>query len=260
MYVPKQIPYLLDRDFQKYIEYVEYRKKELEDYCMCIWTMKSKQTLDRVVSNHILPDACIDIVIDFVKGTICFAGFSKETEDFQLNEKIDYMGVRLKPGAFYSFFQIGADKIMDKQVLFSEIEKEFDLAPILLLSHTKERVEFLASYLLQKMKDAPSRNFIVMMDELYQNPKEQNVVKMAGNLGFDKRQLFRIFQKNYGVSPKVLLNIVRLHLCLTLLLQENVKLIDIAMQCGFYDQSHFIKEIKRYTGISPLKLLEQYQA
>lgn len=258
MYYPKQIPYLLDKDFQKYIEYAEYCKKELENYCMCIWTMKSKQTLDRVVSNHILPDACIDIVIDFIKGTICFAGFSKETEDFHLNEKIDYMGVRLKPSTFYSFFQIGADKIMDKMVPFSEIENEFDLAPILLLSHTKKRIEFLTNYLLQKIANEPKRDFIVMIDELYQNPKEQNVVKMAENLGFDKRQLFRIFQKNYGVSPKVLLNIVRLHLCLTLLLQEKAKLIDIAMQCGFYDQSHFIKEIKKYTGISPLKLLEQY--
>ena len=149
---------------------------------------------------------------------------------------------------------------MDKQVPFSEIEKEFDLAPILLLFDTKERIEFFTNYLLQKIVKAPSRDFIVMMDELYQNPKEQNVVKMAENIGFNKRQLFRIFQKNYGVSPKVLLNIVRLHLCLTLLLQEKVKLIDIAIQCGFYDQSHFIKEIKRYTGISPLKLLEQYQA
>ena len=142
MYYPKQIPYLLDKDFQNYIEYVEYRKKELEDYCMCIWTMKSKQRLDKVVSNHILPDACIDIVIDFVKGTICFAGFSKETEDFKLNEKIDYMGVRLKPSAFYSFFQIDADKVMDKMIPFSDIEKEFDLAPILLVSHTRKRIEY----------------------------------------------------------------------------------------------------------------------
>lgn len=36
-------------------------------------------------------------------------------------------------------------------------------------------------------------------------------------------------------------------------------LTSIATLCGFYDQSHFIKEIKKYTGISPLKLLENYQ-
>lgn len=57
----------------------------------------------------------------------------------------------------------------------------------------------------------------------------------------------------------MLLNILRLHLCLTLLLEDNMELIDIAHECGFYDQSHFIKEIKRYTGISPLQLLKSYE-
>ena len=91
MYYPKQIPYLLDKEFKENIEYVEYNIKELENYCMCIWTMKSKKILDKTISNNILPDACIDIVIDFINNTICFAGFSKETEDFQLNKNIDYM-------------------------------------------------------------------------------------------------------------------------------------------------------------------------
>lgn len=43
MYYPKQIPYLLDKEFQKNIEYKEYNINELKDYCMCIWTMKSKK-------------------------------------------------------------------------------------------------------------------------------------------------------------------------------------------------------------------------
>ena len=116
MYYPKQIPYLLNKEFRENIEYKEYNVKELEDYCMCIWTMKSKKILDKTISNNILPDACIDIVIDFINNTICFAGFSKETEDFQLNKNIDYMGVRLKPSIFYLLFNIESDKIMDNQI------------------------------------------------------------------------------------------------------------------------------------------------
>lgn len=101
MYYPKQIPYILDREFQEHIEYKEYLFKELNDYCMCIWQMYSKRILNKTIYNYILPDACIDIVIDFSNKTIRFAGFSKETIPFELNKKIDYMGVRLKPGSFY---------------------------------------------------------------------------------------------------------------------------------------------------------------
>lgn len=45
MYYPKQIPYLLDKEFQNNVEYKEYHLKELEDYCMCIWQMKLKKKL-----------------------------------------------------------------------------------------------------------------------------------------------------------------------------------------------------------------------
>lgn len=259
LYYPKQIPYLLDKEFQENIKYKEYHVKELSDCCMCIWQMQSKKVLDKTIYNYILPDACIDIVIDFSNKSICFAGFSKETMPFELNKKIDYMGVRLKPGLFYHLFKISADKIMDHTIPFSKIENVFNLDEIFTLIDTKDRIRVLKNYLLKKTKDASSNKFIIMVEQLYQNPKEQNVIMIAGNFGCHKRHLQRIFKTNYGVSPKVLLNILRLHLCLTLMLEEDKDLMDIASICGFYDQSHFIKEVKRYTGFSPLKLLEDYR-
>lgn len=259
MYYPKQIPYLLNKEFSENIEYTEYNIKELEKYCMCIWTMKSQKTSDKKISNNILPDACIDIVIDFVNKTICFAGFSKETKDFKLNEKIDYMGIRLKPSVFYLLYNIGADEIMDKEIPFAIIETEFSLYEILDFKNTKGRIEYLKNYLIQKTKQKTEMQFLKIAEELYKCPTEQSVNNIAKKTGYNERHLYRLFKTNFGVSPKVLLNILRLHLCLTMMLDDNVPLIDIANLCGFYDQAHFIKEIKRYTGYSPLKLLERYK-
>lgn len=223
MYYPKQIPYLLDKEFKENIEYVEYNIKELENYCMCIWTMKSKKILEKKISNNILPDACIDIVIDFVNNTICFAGFSKETEDFQLNKNIDYMGVRLKPSIFYLLFNIESDKIMDNQIQFSDIEKEISINKILDLKNTNERIEYLKHYLLQKTKGQKEITFMKIVEKIYENPNEQSVTDIAKEFGYNERNLYRIFKRNFGVSPKVLLNILRLHLCLTLILENKMK-------------------------------------
>ncbi len=258
MYYPKQIPYILDKEFNENVKYTEYNLKELKDYCMCIWTMKSKQTLDKTLLNNILPDACIDIVIDFISQTICFAGFGKETEPFQLSKKIDYMGVRLKPSLFYLLFHIEAHKIMDNQISFDDIEKEENINEIFKLNNTNERIECLKKYLLKKTSKDINLQFIEVIEELYKSPKEQSVINIATRFGYNERHLYRLFKVYYGVSPKVLLNILRLHLCLTLILDDNMNLVDIAHLCGFYDQSHFIKEIKKYTGISPLKMIENY--
>jgi len=259
LYYPKQIPYLLDKEFKENIKYEEYQINELSEYCMCIWTMQSRKILDKTIYNYILPDACIDIVIDFSDKTICFAGFSKDTIPFELNKKIDFMGVRLKPSAFYNIFGISSDKIMDNQIPFSKIENKNSLEKILNTTDINERLCILKNYLLEKVKDKPSTKFIKIVEELYKNPKEQNVITIAQNYTCNERHLYRIFKTNYGVSPKVLLNILRLHLCLTLIMDKNMNLIDIANLCGFYDQAHFIKEVKKYTGYSPLQLLERYK-
>lgn len=259
MYYPKQIPYLLDKEFKEHIEYTEYPIKEIENYCMCIWEMRSRRISDKTISNNILPDACIDLVIDFYNNSICFAGFSKETVNFQLYKQIHYMGIRLKPSVFYSLFNIESDKIMDNQIPFNDIEKNIKLDKILDLRSTNERIEYLKNYLLQKTKDKKEMLFIEIVEELYKNPKEQNVTDIAKKFGYTPRHLNRLFKTNYGVTPKVLLNILRLHLCLTLILEKNINLIAIANLCGFYDQSHFIREIKKYTGISPLKIIEDYK-
>ena len=259
MYYPKQIPYILDREFQEHIEYKEYLFKELNDYCMCIWQMHSKRILNKTIYNNILPDACIDIVIDFSNKTIRFAGFSKETIPFELNKKIDYMGVRLKPGSFYLLFKIGADQIMDHPLPFSKIDNSDSLYEIFTLTDVNERLNIFKNYLLDKIKSKPNTKYIEVVEQLYQTPKEQTVVTIAESFNCNKRHLYRIFKMNYGLSPKVLLNILRLHLCLTLMIENDIDFIEVANICGFYDQAHFIKEIKKYTGFSPLRLLDNYK-
>lgn len=260
MFYPKQVPYLLNNEFKANISYREYRFKELDDYCMCIWTMKSQCYLDKPIYNNILPDACIDIVISFTDKTILFAGYSRETVPLELKGNVDFMGVRMKPGAFYNLFRISADKIMDNPASFSDIEKDFDLHSIFSVADIDEQLKLLKNYLQMKTKTSDNTEFIKMADDLYSSLKEQRVADIANAAGYNQRQLLRIFKQNYGVSPKVLLNILRLHLCLTLMLEENMELAQIALKCGFYDQAHFIKELKRYTGISPLKLLENYKS
>lgn len=256
MYYPKQIPYLLDKSFQDNISYKEYQLNNLEEFCMCIWQMQSKQEIQKTIYNYILPDACIDIVIDFSKQNIYFAGFSKETVPFELNEKVDYMGVRLKPSCFYLLYGISADKIMDHSLDFAKIEDKKQLFEIFDVTEQRERVNILKEYIKEKIKYKPTKKYINLVEQLYENPKEQNVIALATSLGYDKRHLYRIFKTYYGVSPKVLLNIIRLHLCLTLMLEQYISLIEIATICGFYDQAHFIKEVKKYTGFSPLQLLK----
>ena len=258
MYYPKQIPQLLNQNYRKHINYHEVQEKSLQDFIMCIWCISSKHTLQTPIMNVVLPDGCIDLIIDIKNHEIIFSGFSKNTEDVSLDGDVDFIGVRFKPGAIYSLFKVPANQIMNHVIMFHEIEKEYDFEKVFKVNSMEERIDILTQYLLPKIKQHSDKQFIQLVDTLYTTPTHQCVSDIAEKLGYESRQLQRVFLRHFGVTPKVLLNILRLHKCLTLLFDHTKCLQDIALESGFYDQAHFIKEIKRYTGILPTTLLDEY--
>lgn len=259
MYNPKQIPQLLNQNYRKYLTYQEYHLEELQDHIMCIWQITSKETIQVPIINTVLPDGCIDLIVDINKQEIIFTGFSKNTEELSLEGNVNFIGIRFKPGTIYALFKIPANQVMDHTINFNDLENQYYLSNIFKITNIKIQVDILKQYLLFKIEKVQNMQFIHLVDMLYDKPTSQYVGDIGAKLGYESRQLQRVFLKHYGVSPKVLLNILRLHKCLTLLFDDTKSLQEIALNSGFYDQAHFIKEIKRYTGILPTALLEEYK-
>ena len=61
----------------------------------------------------------------------------------------------------------------------------------------------------------------------------------------------RKFQKYCGMSPKQYLLKLRLNKAMALLLQNKYTVKDIAHRCGFSDEKHFSKTVKKSCGITP---------
>jgi transcriptional regulator GlxA family with amidase domain len=71
-----------------------------------------------------------------------------------------------------------------------------------------------------------------------------------------RRQLERNFTKQIGLSPKQLSKVIRLQATLQMLLNQTTEtLTDIAYENEYYDQAHFIKDFKEFTGITPKDFL-----
>jgi len=84
-----------------------------------------------------------------------------------------------------------------------------------------------------------------------------SVEQLAYFTGYQQRQLERRFNQAVGLSPKVLGNIIRLHVFLKQLrLNSFSELTALGYESGFYDQSHLIREFKKITGLTP----SQYKA
>ena len=90
---------------------------------------------------------------------------------------------------------------------------------------------------------------ILHMEENFES--DMSPSQVAAVVGLSTRQLERLFLRYVGSSPKAYITALRLEHAKRLLQQTNMRVIDVAMACGFTSASHFSKLYRKHWGISP---------
>lgn len=222
---------------------------------------------------------------------ICLHGkgvFTLENEKNEVNEKMIFI---IPPNTVHScisydidgkwnfltcfipkdFFENIASSICSKS---NYTFKEYFIKDDKLFSHLEELIR--TTLLSEKLIDEEIINFITLFCEKYMTYKEKiktienekfellfkylkeesyelkelNFYKMAGIMKMNPYYFHRIFSKTIGLTPQSFINFLRVSKA-TKLLKKYDSLASVAQDCGFYDQSHFTKEFKKYHGITP---------
>lgn len=105
--------------------------------------------------------------------------------------------------------------------------------------------EYMHSKKIEIIKDYISRNYLnnITLDEL----------SLIANLS--KYYIIKQFEYCYGVTPHQYLMNLRINNAKELL-KNGSNLTDVALKLGFYDQSHFTRYFKEYTGLTPKKYMK----
>lgn len=77
--------------------------------------------------------------------------------------------------------------------------------------------------------------------------------EIAKSLNVSTRQLERLFARGLNTSPKAFYTRLRLDRARTLLLQTDMRVIDVAVACGFSNATHFSKVYRKFIGVSPTR-------
>jgi len=86
---------------------------------------------------------------------------------------------------------------------------------------------------------------------LHEGVRPRTVSALASELGMHRVALHRAFKRAYGESLRN--DAVRdcLAAAAKLLTASDESLAGIAVSCGYFDQSHFCRQFKRYAGMAP---------
>ncbi|RVU30999.1 AraC family transcriptional regulator [Neptunomonas marina] len=80
-----------------------------------------------------------------------------------------------------------------------------------------------------------------------------SLTQLASLCGLSRFQLLRRFERTVGLTPHNWLTLLRLERACLLLKRATLTLAQVAIEVGFYDQSHFVRTFRQYYGIAPSK-------
>lgn len=84
------------------------------------------------------------------------------------------------------------------------------------------------------------------------------IEEIMGSLGISPGYGLEVFRKVYGLSPRQFLSELKLQEAKVLIRQPELSLKEIGLRLGYSQLSHFSRQFKRWTGMSPLHYRQQH--
>lgn len=140
---------------------------------------------------------------------------------------------------------LSLDDIFDKNEV-TEVEEKLTIAPT-----DKQRIKIVEQFLLAQLKDIQTDKLIIEAVKLiYQSNGTIRIKELNEKLFISQSPFEKRFRKVVGTTAKKFASIVRFNAVLDNL-SETKTLTEICYENNFFDQAHFIKDFKQFTGDTP---------
>ena len=123
---------------------------------------------------------------------------------------------------------------------------------MMLALDNNERIKLIADFLESRLRNIKTEysKMHSFINAISMTQPVTSVKALAENNFLSLRQFERRFKEFSGFNPKLFLRIMRFNSVLNKL-SQNRSLAQIAYDCGYYDQSHFIHDFQKFSGYNP---------
>jgi AraC-like DNA-binding protein len=137
------------------------------------------------------------------------------------------------------------DELMDRDAVAATLRR------IASATRDSERIALLAQFLVTQYRETtPDRLVSAALHATSASGGAIRVGDLARDLGVSQDTLEKRFRRIVGGSPKQFASIVRLRRAIELA-RESGTLTTLALDAGYYDQSHFNRDFRATTGFAP---------
>lgn len=174
------------------------------------------------------------------------------------------LAVYFKFGAAMPFFGVSAKELLNLHVPLEAIWglHARDLYCRLLEAPTAAaRFQILEQALLAQLLRYEARHRAVgyALAAFQSAPQAQTVAQVVDQIGLSPTRFIQVFSEDVGLTPKLFCRVLRFQEALRHIVQRSERTwADIALDAGYYDQSHFINDFQTFAGISPRLYVAQH--
>jgi AraC-like DNA-binding protein len=222
--------------------------KPLADF---VYSFSSLQNISDISEGVIVPNGRIDLILFRTTGNqflISLMGLETKPKLMPRQNISTFFAINFNPLAVeYVLHHPIADLLNTGRIMpndFWDLDTD-DLDDFDIFC---EKVSLKIHSLLPKEIDERKRN---LFEWIFTTNGEISVKELSEKLFWSERQINQYFNQQFGLSLKAYCNILRFQASLS-----HIKEGKLFPQLNYYDQSHFIKEIKKFSGVSPKELFK----
>ena len=217
--------------------------------------------------ERVLPNGCIQIVLNLTRD--CLTDCSQDLVEVRLPPAIvvgarqcyeliatkdlaELAGIVVEPGGFAGLFRERADLLFQRAVAAHDLWHGFRLDRIVEARTPAIKLDRLEHLLKETVGEPGKRSDLVNGALRFLKRTNTTVRECAKSEAVSERRLSQIFREQVGISPKAWCRILRFQMAVKDLHRgTEVSWADLALRCGYYDQSHFINDFRAFSGINP---------
>lgn len=238
------------------LQYREFPAGEaLGPYIECFWTMRSSS--DYLLKQALVTGGRAELIFSnspfFWYGphqdskpkmfTGAFILGQRSAVNFvQFQGPLQFFGIRFRYGCMPLFLKGSAAR-------FSDTVTELPKPSPAILYDIEQDIRTVENWLLEKLGGPPKEWFI--LQELIRQLPEAPIGDLAAKYNWNYKRVERVFSKYTGFPPRTFLKILRFRIAVEKAGHVPGTYTGAAHELGYYDQSHFIREFRRYTSESP---------
>lgn len=228
-----------------------------------------------ILVNRLLPDTCVVAAIR-LNGDVQFKGEAESTRlpMWSLSglrksySMVEYgknsanVLVQFREGGAAAFFNLPVHELFGLNVSLDNFFKSSELAALGEQLHgavsIEQKVGIVQQFFMARISYQKADLLIAgSVEKIKAANGILNVKDLSDSLFISLDAFEKRFRKSVGTTPKRFADIVRMKALITQV-EATGTLLKPALDAGFFDQSHFIRDFKKFTGLTPKELLHGY--